>query len=67
MFAETIGAKKTVVVSDSNVAPLYAQSLLAALQHTGIPSCLHVVPAGESYKTLDTVANLYTKMADFGF
>ena len=47
-----------VVVADENVAPLYADLLLK--QWPG--SALVTVPAGEAYKTLDTVRDIYDGM-----
>ena len=47
-------AGRQLVVTDANVAELYLQPLLEALSRCGA-DCAHcVIPAGESYKTLET-------------
>ena len=57
-----------LVVSDSNVAPLYAHDVAAALQ-ARLPRAqllVSCIPAGESAKTLDSFAELTRELADFG-
>lgn len=51
-------AARTVIVTNTTLAPLYGERLAAARTNTA----LAVIPDGEAYKTLDTVAGLY---ADF--
>jgi len=65
-FAAHFGCKKAFVVTDSTVAPLYADRLVASLAAAGIESDIHVIPAGEEHKTLATVAEMYPKMSQFG-
>ncbi len=48
-----------VLISDSNVAPLYADQFSSALQ-------VIVVPAGEQYKTLQTVESIYSELLEAG-
>ncbi len=48
-----------IVVSDSNVAPLYMERTLAALEKTGINAQQVVIPAGEDHKTLESVHKLW--------
>jgi 3-dehydroquinate synthase len=52
------------VVSDSNVAPLYAARLLAQLGGTGdvVPLC--TIPAGEAHKTRDTWASVTDQLLE---
>ncbi len=59
-------SKKTVIVTDSNVAPLYAQRLQRNLADAGIESTLHVIPAGEEFKTLETVSHIYPVLSAAG-
>lgn len=47
------------VVSDENVAPLYAQRTLAVLQASGYTAHLVVIPAGEQHKTVSTLNLLW--------
>ncbi|MBN1554287.1 MAG: 3-dehydroquinate synthase [Phycisphaerae bacterium] len=55
-LAGATGAKQAVVVSDTTVAPLYAQPVLDSLTEAGITSRVLTFPAGESNKTLATVS-----------
>ena len=50
-----------VVVSDSNVAPLYAETVSKALDAEVV-----VVPAGEEHKTLETIRTLYDRFLEIG-
>jgi 3-dehydroquinate synthase len=47
------------VVSDSNVAPIYAQRVLLSLQGAGYAANLITVPAGEENKNLETISFLW--------
>ena len=47
------------VVTQPAVAAEHGGALLAALEETGFAPALVEIPAGEAYKTLDTVAGLY--------
>lgn len=52
-IAQCVGhPKRIAVVSDSNVAPLHAPTLAASLERAGFLHSLHVVPAGESSKSM---------------
>ncbi len=66
IFVSSFGVKKAFVVTDTNVSPLYADRLLRNLENSGVKATLHVVSAGEEYKTLDTVAKMYPAMAQAG-
>jgi 3-dehydroquinate synthase len=60
---EIVGAKTTVaIISDANVAPLYAERVAQQFEQAYI----FTVPAGEQYKTLETVNNLYGQLLDAG-
>ncbi len=50
---------RIIVVSDENVAPLYATDFTQALNDTGLNAKLITIPAGETTKTLDTVREVY--------
>jgi 3-dehydroquinate synthase len=54
---------KVLVVSDSTVAPLYAEAVAASLREEGLECRLAVVPAGESSKSRDRLAMLYDELA----
>ena len=54
IIAAAAPAHRYAVVSDSNVAPLYAHGLLAQLGNDSQSASLCTVPAGEAYKTRET-------------
>lgn len=51
------------VVTDSNVEPLYAETVLASLERAGFPAALCVFPSGEENKRLATIETIYTAFA----
>jgi 3-dehydroquinate synthase len=52
------GASAAVVISDSNVAPLYAGRVRESLESAGLAAAVLDFPAGEAHKTLATYASL---------
>ena len=52
-----------MVVSDSNVAPLYAAAVTASLQRVGFTPQLHVIEAGEASKNTAALVELLHHMA----
>lgn len=54
----TVG-RKLCIVTDSNVAPLYLEEVKRAVGSVGSQTDVFLFEAGEEYKTLDTVRNLY--------
>ncbi|MDQ2889675.1 MAG: 3-dehydroquinate synthase [Gemmatimonadota bacterium] len=59
-------AHRFAVVSDSNVAPLYAQQLVAQLSHPGRPAALCTVAAGEEWKTRESWARITDELLAAG-
>ncbi|MCF6277651.1 MAG: 3-dehydroquinate synthase [Anaerolineales bacterium] len=55
-----------LLVSDSNVAPLYVRTVADALGAAGWQVAGHVVPAGEARKTLETVSGIWQACLQFG-
>ncbi|MGH7864862.1 MAG: 3-dehydroquinate synthase [Candidatus Binataceae bacterium] len=55
---------RSAVVTDSNVANLYAPGALAALAEAGFAPALVEIPAGEASKSLAQLERLYTAMTD---
>lgn len=53
------GAIRAVVVSDSNVAPIYADRVTASLRQNGFEASVFVFPAGEASKRLSTIERMY--------
>jgi len=56
------GARRAVVVSDSNVAALYGGRTCNSLRRAGLGADLLSFPAGEAHKTLATCSNLYDSL-----
>lgn len=61
---KAVPAKKAAVVSDSNVAPLYLNTVEKSLRHAGFECCCYVFPAGEASKNTDTVINIVEFLAE---
>ena len=59
-------AGRLFVVTDSNVAPLYASRLEASLTAAGFSVTVHVVPAGEGSKCAGQLAELWEAMMAAG-
>jgi 3-dehydroquinate synthase len=63
--AETDDAH-SVIITDSNVAPLYADPLIAALEELGSEVTTLEVDAGEPSKASDVAANLWEELLNAG-
>ncbi len=57
---------KAVIVSDTNIAPLYGAHVQDALRLAGINSQLVLIPAGEVHKTMETVTVLWEDFLQAG-
>ncbi len=60
-------AKRYGVVADDLVADLYGDEVMASLQAAGIAAELLTFPHGEANKTLQTVGDLASRLAQLGF
>jgi 3-dehydroquinate synthase len=56
----------TLVVSDTNIAPLYAEQVMDSLRAAGYATSQLVIPAGEAFKNLETVAALWRGFLEAG-
>ncbi|HEY3341360.1 MAG TPA: 3-dehydroquinate synthase, partial [Anaerolineae bacterium] len=54
------------IVTDETVGALYAERVRAALGCAGIDAFIHVMPSGESHKTLATVEGIYRALSEHG-
>ena len=52
------GAARVLLITDSNVPPLYAGRVAASLEAAGFGTAVHVFPAGEEQKNLETVGGM---------
>ena len=66
LTAAVTAARHCVLVTDSNIAPLYAQKVTISLESAGFTVHLYKLPAGEEHKTLATVAQLLSFFAQSG-
>ncbi len=62
LISASLAGNRVVVVSDTNVAGLYADLVLASLRERGLEASLETVPAGESAKTLECFADLQRRL-----
>ena len=62
-----VTGRKLCVVSDSNVMPLYGESICSMLQKEGFHCVSFMFPAGEASKNLMTVENLYEFLIEQSF
>ncbi len=60
------GAKQCVLVTDSNVAPLYGERVRASLAAAGFETAVTAFPAGEAHKNHETLLALYRFFAEVG-
>ncbi len=59
-------ARRTFVVTDKNVAPLYLDRVLSSLRAAGFDAEAQVIPAGETSKCASELNLLWENMMDFG-
>jgi len=57
---------RAAIITDTNVAPLYAETLTKALSAAGVTASLHVLPAGESTKSFEHLQSLLSDLLDEG-
>lgn len=58
--------RQVVVVSDTNVTPLYAEQVTQALGAADFDATVTIMPAGEKHKTWDTVSRFIDQFAQAG-
>ncbi|WP_033169742.1 3-dehydroquinate synthase [Selenomonas sp. ND2010] len=66
-FVQTASfSQKAMVITDTNVGPLYGGKIQNLLREAGLEAALVTVPAGESSKSLAVAEDLYTKAIELG-
>ncbi len=65
-IAELAAPCRAVLVTDSNVAPLYAGTVEESLCAAGFAVTRHVFPAGEAHKNMETLTGILTALAEAG-
>jgi len=66
LIGQAAPGRRALLVSDDNVAPLYAGRALEALRSAGFNVQQHVLPAGEGSKSLDEAIRVYEALARAG-
>ena len=59
-------ARKAAIISDSNVAPLYAAALAESLRQAGLATLQIVFPAGEQSKNITVLSRVLEELAQGG-
>jgi 3-dehydroquinate synthase len=55
---------KAVIVTDTDVQPLYGDILKTSLEGAGFTVTVLTIPSGEAVKTLESAASLYDRLSD---
>ena len=59
-----LGGCRIAVAADSNVAPLYLETVCASLRDAGFAVCPYVFPAGEAHKNFTTLSAILEFLAE---
>ena len=62
----SIEGGKAAIVTDSNVGPLYAETVISSLNKAGIDTTLIIVPAGEASKSIEQATAVCREMLQSG-
>lgn len=57
-------ASRALVISDSNVFPIYGEMVKKSLEENGFEVFSHIFPAGETSKNMDTVSGMIKALAE---
>ena len=60
---EVSSAARALVVTDSNVRPLYADTVVRSLEEAGFAADVFVFPAGEEHKRLEVISSSSSQWA----
>ncbi|WP_297965474.1 3-dehydroquinate synthase [uncultured Anaerovibrio sp.] len=59
-------SRKGIIITDTNVGPLYGDKLQAMLAEGGLQAEVYRIPAGESSKSLKSFENIMTRCIELG-
>ena len=59
-------AKKIAIITETNVAPLYLDTVKNCIENEGFAVVNYIFPAGESSKTTETIVNIVEFLAENG-
>ena len=62
LFRLELTGKKACIITDSNVAPLYAENVKKVIEDAGNTVSVFVFKSGEENKNLDTIQDMYEKL-----
>ena len=65
-FANGAFSSRVLILSDTNVGKIYAEPVADILRDAGKETAVHLVPAGESSKSLEEAEHIYTKAIETG-
>ncbi|MBQ1186838.1 MAG: 3-dehydroquinate synthase [Clostridia bacterium] len=57
-------ASRALIISDTNVFPIYGQTVVASLEQNGFKVASHIFPAGEASKNLATVEGMIKALCE---
>jgi 3-dehydroquinate synthase len=63
LLAERVPVGKLLLVTDSNVGPLYAEAAVGSLRAAGFAVKMHTIAAGEASKCLAVAQKIYEQLA----
>lgn len=66
LLSRRAGAK-AMLISETNVFPLYGERVKRSLEQAGFSVSVYVFPAGEGSKQIATVCDMYRALAEAGF
>lgn len=66
-IAPLVRGKRIMIVTDTNVAPLYLDTVKNSFNGTDFEICSHTFVAGEQSKHLSTVSDIYEALSENGF
>jgi 3-dehydroquinate synthase len=66
LLAKEYGKVRCVLITDSNVAGLYAKDVMGRFKNMGLETSMITIPAGEASKNMDTVLSVMKEMLKLG-
>ena len=61
-----LGTRNTAIITNTTIAPLYAERLAAALKASGLKTSIIELPDGEQFKTIANIQHIYSAMLTAG-
>ena len=65
-LCDAVRGRHILIVSDRNVAPLYAGRVRDTMEGCGMEAALEILPAGEAHKNLDAASKIFDALAQLG-